>query len=112
MKHSKHLTVLIAMLLVLLLFGVVFYLYLSALGLSPVAEQSVVDESDSGDVTATSDEEDVRVKLEAVMDMQDPTPTAASTTETITRLQAVMENTEPSDADAVQARLEAVMNIN
>ncbi len=108
MKHSKQLTVLVVTLLILLIFGIAFSLYLLNMSQSAVLIDSAA-ETDSATKETDQSEEAIRSRLEAVMGTQPPASTA-STSETIDRLNAVMEQSEPIDSEAVKARLEAVMN--
>jgi len=117
MKHSKHLTALLAMILVLLIFGIVFYLYLSALNSTSEDQSNSLIEDDTATQKvggSAPTEQEIRARLEAVMSDRSNEQTAASTTETFNRLKTVMENqTEPqTDPEEVRARLEAVMNNN
>ena len=117
MKHSKQLTVLLAMILVLLIFGLVFYLYLSAFRqtVGSIQPDTSDDErvEDSAVVPERSEAE-IRARLESVMGTPETEVSAASSSETFERLQAVMGNqAEPEvDPDEVRAKLEAVMNNN
>ena len=105
------------MILVLLIFGIVFYLYLSALNSTSEDQSNSLIEDDTATQKvggSAPTEQEIRARLEAVMSDRSNEQTAASTTETFNRLKTVMENqTEPqTDPEEVRARLEAVMNNN
>ena len=84
MKHSKQLTVLIALLLILLMFGIVFYLYLSTLGQTEVPVES---DGTNSEVPSALSEVEVTARLEA--------------------LRSTITNTTPEQSEEIKERLSA-----
>jgi len=105
MRHSKHLTLLVATLVALILVGVTYYLYLTVLT-GPDQNMDVVDTDPVPEVDQQQVEQSLRDRL-------DPIQTPERTPEEIEALRERLETVEtpertPEEIEALRNRLESM----